>query len=241
VHIALGVAKVSEQSCDIHDVAKAASDLVALGCTIGATNFYDGITQLEFSSIVSNYVNEVIKDVNDGIISAWDGVQEIRAEYADLSSKALFYAQNGIGVVAGAMQIEVGIAVTGASYGVGAPVGAFFVAHGVNNMYEGGMNIYNGPAAPAAQGPTRRAYRSFLGDDYKGDMAYGTIDLILSAGGMMRPIRKTDSVQLFRRDPLNYESAYQQTGKLALFFEALVDSITINSMASEERPKIESK
>lgn len=231
---------MTESSSDINDVAKAGSDLVALGSTIGATNFYDGITQLQFSLIVSNYVNEIIKDVNDGIISAWEGVQELRAEYADLSTKVLFYAQNGIGVAAGVMQVEVGIAITGASYGAGAPVGAFFVAHGVNNIYEGGMNIYNGPDAPATQGPTRRAYQMFLGDDYKGDMAYGTIDLILSAGAMMRPIRKTESVQLFRRDPLNYESAYQQTGKLALFFEALVDSITINSMLSKEKPEMES-
>lgn len=185
-------------------------------------------------------MNEVLKSVNDGITSAWEGVQEIKAEYAELSSKALFYAQNGIGVAAGAVQVEVGIAVTGASYGVGAPVGAFFVAHGVNNMYEGGMNIYNGPAAPSAQGPTRRAYQSFLGNDYEGDMAYGTVDLILSAGGMMRPVRKTNSIQLFRRDPLNYESAYRQTGKLALFFETLVNSITINTMLSEQN-KIENK
>lgn len=232
---------MNEESCDIHDVAKAGSDLVALGCTIGATNFYEGFMQLQFSSIISHYVSEVIKDVNDGVISAWEGVKEIRDEYADLSSKAIFYAKNGIGVVAGAMQVEVGITVTGASYGLGAPVGAFFIGHGVNNMYEGGMNIYNGPDGPAVQEPTRRAYQFFMGDDYKGGMAYGTIDLILSAGGMMRPIRKTDSLQLFRRDPLNYESACQQTGKLALFFEVLVDSITVNSMISEERLEIEGK
>ncbi|MNP83553.1 hypothetical protein D3C76_1825300 [compost metagenome] len=72
-------------------------------------------------------------------------------------------------------------------------------------------------------------------------MAYGVVDLILSVRGMMRPIRKTDSVQLFRRDPLNYEPAYQQAGKLALFFEALVNSITIGSMVSEENPEIQSK
>ncbi|MNP11176.1 hypothetical protein D3C76_1033500 [compost metagenome] len=139
------------------------------------------------------------------------------------------------------MQVEVGVAITGASYGLAAPLGAFFVAHGVNNIYEGGINIYNGPAAPAVRGPTRRAYASFMGDDYKGDVAYGTIDLILSAGGMMRPVRKVDSVQLFRRDPLNYESVYQQSGKLALFFEALVDSITINSMVSKEGAEMERK
>lgn len=167
-------------------------------------------------------------------------MQEIRAEYADLSNKVLFYAQNGVGVAAGVMQIKVGIAIATSSYGVGAPVGAIFVAHGGNNIYEGGMNIYNGPGAAAAQGPTRHVYHLLAGDEYKGDMAYGTIDLMLSAVGMVRPVRKAESVQLFRHDPLNYESAYQQTGKLALFFEALVDAITVNAMLSKEKTDIES-
>jgi len=232
---------VNEQSCDIHDVAEAGADLVALGCTISATSFDDGIIQLQFGSVISDYVNEIISDVSEGVISAWEGVQEIRAEYAELASKAAFYAQNGIGVVAGVMQVEVGIGITGASYGIGAPAGALLVAHGVNNIYEGGMNIYQGPTAKAAQGPTRRVYQALLKDDHEGNMAYGVFDLFLSAKGMMRPIRKTDSVELFRRDPLNYEPAYQQAGKLALFFEVLVDSITINSMVSEERPEIKSK
>lgn len=66
---------MNEESCDIHDVAKAGSDLVALGCTIGATNFYESFMQLQFSSIISHYVKEVIKYVNDGVISAWEGVK----------------------------------------------------------------------------------------------------------------------------------------------------------------------
>jgi hypothetical protein len=44
-------------------------------------------------------------------------------------------------------------------------------------------------------------------------------------------------VQLFRHDPINYERAYVQTGKVALFFEALVDYITLNSMLSKEKPE----
>lgn len=225
---------MNEESCDIHDVAKAGSDLVALGCTVGATNFYDSVVQLQFMSIVSDYVNEVIKDVSDGVISAWEGVQEIQAEYADLTSKALFYAQNGIGVAAGVMQVEVGVGIAGGTFGLGTPVGTLFVAHGINNIYEGGMNIYNGPEASAAEGPTRHAYRLMFRDDYKGDIAYGGVDLALSAAGMMRLIRKPGSVQIFRRDPINYESAYHQAGKLSLSFEMLVNSITINSMISEE-------
>ncbi|WP_256659520.1 DUF4225 domain-containing protein [Pseudomonas sp. H9] len=232
---------MNEQSCDIHDVTQAASDLVALGCTIGATSFYDGITQIQFGSVISDYVNGVINDVEEGLISAWEGVQEIRAEHEELISRASFYAQNGIGVVAGVMQIEVGVAITGSTAGFAAPVGGAFIAHGVNNIYEGGMNIYQGPTAEVARGPIRRVYQSIFNDEYAGNMTYGAFDLILSAGGMMRSVRKTDSVQFFRRDPLNYEPAYQQAGKLALFFEMLVDSITIKSMASENNPEIKNK
>lgn len=65
---------VNETSCDIHDVTKAASDLVSVGCDIGMTHFLDGFTRLQFSSIVSDYVNEIIRAVDDGVISAWQGL-----------------------------------------------------------------------------------------------------------------------------------------------------------------------
>ncbi|MHC8302575.1 DUF4225 domain-containing protein [Pseudomonas sp. ZS1P83] len=228
---------MNETSCDIHDVTKAAADLVALGCTVGATHFHDGITQLQFNSMVSSYANEVIKAVDEGLLTAWEGVQSITKEYAELTSKAIFYAQNGIGVVAGAMQVEVGVAVTGATGGWGTPFGGMFIAHGVNNIYEGFGNIYNGPEAPRVQGPVRRVYQDALGGEYQGDMLYGSMDLLLSGIGIIRLVRKPDSVQLFRHDPMNYERAYLQTGKVALFFEALVDYITLNSMLTKEKPE----
>lgn len=226
---------MNETSCDIHDVNKAAADLVALGCAVGATHFHDGITQLQFNSMVSSYANEVIKAVDEGLITAWEGVQSITNEYAELSSKAIFYAQNGIGVVAGAMQVEVGVAVTVGSGGWAAPLGGMFIAHGANNIYEGFGNIYNGPETPSVLGPVRWIYQDALGGEYQGDMLYGSMDLLLSGIGIIRLIRKPDSVQLFRHDPINYERAYIQTGKAALFFEALVDYITLNSMLSKEK------
>jgi hypothetical protein len=226
---------MNETSCDIHDVTKAAADLVALGCTVGATHFHDGIAQLQFNSMVSSYANEVIKAVDEGLLTAWEGVQSITNEYAELSSKAIFYAQNGIGVVAGAMQVEVGVAVTVGSGGWAAPLGGMFIAHGANNIYEGFGNIYNGSEAPGVQGPVRRIYQDARGGKYEGDMLYGSMDLLLSGVGIFRLVRKPDSVQLFRHDPINYERAYIQTGKVALFFEALVDYITLNSMLSKEK------
>lgn len=228
---------MNETSCDIHDVTKAAADLVALGCTIGATHFHDGITQLQFNSMVSSYANEVIKAVDEGLMTAWEGVQSITKEYAELSSKAIFYAQNGIGVVAGAMQVEAGVAVTGATGGWAAPYGGLLIAHGTNNIYEGFGNMYNGPEAPGVQGPVRRVYQAAFGGEYEGDIAYGSADLILSGFSLSRLIRKPNSVQLFRYDPINHERAYKQTGKVALFFEAIVDYITLHSMLSKEKPK----
>lgn len=190
---------MNETSCDIHDVTKAAADLVALGCTVGATHFHDGITQLQFNSMVSSYANEVIKAVDEGLITAWEGIQSITKEYAELTSKAIFYAQNGIGVVAGTMQVEVGVAVTVGSGGWAAPLGGMFIAHGANNIYEGFGNIYNGPETPGVQGPVRRVYQDALGGKYEGDMLYGSMDLLLSGVGIFRLVRKPDSVQLFRQ------------------------------------------
>jgi len=224
---------VSEETCDIHDVTKTASDLVAFGCTLGATHLYDSFMQLQFSSIVSSCANEIIRAVDEGVISAWQGIQKIREEYAELSSKALFYAQNGVGVIAGALQVEAGISTIGKTRGVGVIAGAPLIFHGFNNIYEGMGNIYNGPGAPSVIGPIREFYQERLGSVYDGNMAYYSVDVYLSISGVSSLVRKPDSMQLFTRDPINYEMAYKQMGKLALAFEALVDGITINTMINE--------
>jgi hypothetical protein len=224
---------MNEESCDLHDVSKAASDLVAVGCSIGMAHFSDGVMRLRFGSMISSYANEVIQAVDEGLISAWQGVQEIRAEYEELSSKARFYLQNGIGVVAGVMQIRTGISVIGNSAGLGVVPGGVMVGHGVNNIYEGLGNIYHGPGTSGSVGPVRRLYRALF-DDARGDIAYYSVDLIASGYGISRKVLKPGAVELFRRDPINYERAFRQTGKLALAFEALVDFLTINTMFSEE-------
>lgn len=228
---------MNDQQCDIHDVTRAAADLVALGCTLGATHFYDSVIQIQFGSVISNYVNEVISNVNDGVISAWDGVQEIVSEHAELWSRGAFYIKNGMGVAAGAIQVEAGVTVIGGSGGWALPYGGMLIAHGGNNIYEGFGNIYNGPDSEPVQGPLRQAYQALLEDEHKGDVFYGSMDLFLSGGSMLRLVRKPGSVQLFKHDSINYERAYVQYGKMALFFEGLVDAITLSSMLGEDGDK----
>jgi len=222
---------MNESSCDIHDVTRSASDLVAAGCAIGMAHIPDGFARLRFGSIIASYVDEVIQAVDEGVISAWQAVQEIRAEYEDLASKARFYLQNGVGVVAGVMQVRTGFTIIGTPGGLGVIPGTLMVGHGANNIYEGFGNIYRGPGAPSTVGPVRYFYRDMF--DEKGDMVYYSMDLFLSAIGVFRPVSKPGSVELFRRDPINYEMAYRQSGRLALFFEVLVDFFTIDSMVSD--------
>ena len=237
MHTVLGRMKMNETSCDIHDVTHAASDLVAVGCSIGLTHLADGFARLRFSSVISAYADEVIQAVEEGAISAWQGVQELISEYEDLSSKARFYLQNGIGVAAGVMQVRTGVAVVALPGGVGALPGAFLLGHGANNIYEGMGNIYNGPEAEATVGPLRYIYQAALEDEYQANMIYYSIDLFTSAYGIFRKVPKHGSFELFRHDPVNHERAYRQAGNLALMLEALVDSFTINTMLEEQLRK----
>lgn len=230
---ALGVMRMNEASCDINDVAMAASDLGAMGCSIGMTHLSDGFAQLRFSSIVADYVNEVIRAVEEGVISAWDGVQEIRSEYAELSSKARFYLQNSIGVAAGVMQVRAGVAAIGVPAAIGVIPGALLMAHGTNNIYEGLGNIYNGPEVPAITGPVRHVYQKIFKDNRGGNPAYYSMDLVLSGYGVFRSVQKPGAFELFRHDPANYERAFRQAGTLALAFEALVDFLTLEAMFAE--------
>ncbi|MGH8330189.1 MAG: hypothetical protein ACRER3_24020 [Pseudomonas fluorescens] len=50
---------------------------------------------------------------------------------------------------------------------------------------------------------------------------------------MLRPVQKPGTFELFKRDPMNYERAFRQTGKLALALEALVDFLTVDAMLKE--------
>jgi hypothetical protein len=227
---------MNEDSCDINDVTRAASDLVAFGCQIGATQLYDSFSQLKFGEIVSAYANEIIRAVDDGVISAKQGLQELREEYSELSAKSMFYFQNGVTIAAGSMQLQAGALAIGATRGKAGVTGIALIGHGVNNIYEGVGNIYKGPDKPSVVGPIRMGYQKVFGIR-NGNFTYYTVDLYLSIRGMIHLVRKPDSVQLFNRDPINYERAHKQMGIPTLTFEALTDSFTLNSIKESSLEK----
>ena len=223
---------MNDQQCDIHDVTKAASDLMSLGCSASGTYLPDSVMQLTFSSAIANYLNGVIRDVNDRVISAWEGMQKLKSEYDELADKIMLYAKNGIGIAGGVMQVKTGTQSIVSTRGFGFVYGGPMIMHGFNNIYEGATNIYNGNNE--AVGFIRYGYRKFYKGTYQGDMAYYSTDLLLSATGLARRVEKEGTFKLFRHMPTDSENAYKQTGKISLMLEALVDALSLNSLVNVE-------
>ncbi|MNR26922.1 hypothetical protein D3C85_1441650 [compost metagenome] len=59
------------------------------------------------------------------------------------------------------------------------------------------------------------------------------MDLLLSGYGLFRSVQKAGTFELFKHDPMNYERAYQQAGKLALALEVFVDLLTVDALLKE--------
>lgn len=225
---------MNDLRCTQADVDQAAEELIALGRKACALHINDGVARLSFMRQVDAFVDEIVQDVVDGVISAQEGLETLWEEHEALRRKVGFYARNGVGVVAGVMQVELGVTTIGATRGLAAPVGGLLIAHGTNNIYEGFGNLYNGPDKEAVTGPTRWAYQQLAGSVHKGNLAYGAMDLGLSVYGVSRLIPKVGSFRLFKRDPINYEPAHKQMGRFALALEGIVDATTVWSMLNEE-------
>lgn len=229
---------MNDPRCTLADVDQAGEELIALGRKACALHINDGVARLSFMRQVDAFVDEIVQDVVDGVISAQEGLETLWEEHEALRRRVEFYFWNGVTVAAGTTQTTLGITTTGATLGAATPFGALLVAHGSNNIYEGAANIWNGPDARPAQGLTRQFYQLILKDEHKGNIAYGTFDLGLSAGSLFRPVRKTGSLQLFRRDAINYVNAYKQAGRFSLALEAFSNYSTVSSIFfDEEDPK----
>lgn len=143
-----------------------------------------------------------------------------------------------MGAIAGALQFAAGAGICYGSAGTlclfaGAPL----MAHGANNAYENGRNLWEGRSD--IQGPVRRGYleaaKMVGGGAFEGDMAYGSVDLGLSAYGVGRLILKPDAWRLFRYVRSDYVRGYENSSKAALTFEIISDAATANSMHLETK------
>lgn len=68
------------------------------------------------------------------------------------------------------------------------------------------------------------------GKELGGDMAYGAMDLTMSAYGVGRMVLKPDAWRLFRYVKTDYINAYNASGKGALLIEGINTILTGRSM-----------
>lgn len=220
-------------SCDYWIVSQAAANLAKQACTLGARHIQDGTLRIQFNREVAYYARGIVNDVALGNKSPEEGLQDIKNEQSSLLSQSLEVAQKGVAAIAGALQIAAGAGMCYASAGTlcvfaGGPL----MAHGANNVYENGRNLWEGRSD--TQGPLRKGYQKLAnlmgGSAFEGDIAYGTLELGLSAYGVGRLILKPDAWRLFRYVRTDYVRGYENASKTALSFEVLSNGVTIESM-----------
>ncbi|MBH3433920.1 MULTISPECIES: DUF4225 domain-containing protein [Pseudomonas] len=227
-------------SCDYWMVSDAARKLGSQAGTLGARHIKDGTLRLQFNREVAYYARSIVNDVEQGKKSPEQGLNDLKNEQNSLLSQSLEVAQKGVGAIAGALQFAAGAGICYGSAGMlclfaGAPL----MAHGANNAYENGRNLWEGRSD--IQGPVRKGYQEAAkmmgGGAFEGDMAYGTVDLGLSAYGVGRLILKPDAWRLFRYVRADYVRGYENSSKAALTFEVISDTATVNSMYLEGKSR----
>jgi hypothetical protein len=183
-------------SCDFWQVSRAGSILASQACTVSARHISDGVLRLQFNREVAYYAQRIVYDVEQGIKTPKQGLRELENEHKSLLVQARDIAQRGVGVVAGALQFGAGAGICYGSVGTLCLVaGVPLMAHGANNVYENGRNLWEGSSD--TQGPVRKGYqeasKAMGGGELEGNLAYGGADLLMSAYGVSRLVLKPDS------------------------------------------------
>ena len=222
--------------CDYSAVCKAADDLADQACVLSARYLKDGTLRLQFNREVFCYGRGIVNEVAQGKKSPEQGLKDINNEQNHLQSRSLEVAQKGVAAIAGVLQFAAGAGMCYGSAGLlclfgGAPL----MAHGANNAYENGRSLWGGRSD--IQGPLRKGYQGAAkimgGGEFAGDMAYGAVDLGLSAYGVGRLVLRPDAWRLFRYVRADFVRGYEHSSKAALTFEVISNATTINTLSVE--------
>ena len=214
---------------------QAAIALTNHACTLSMQHIQDGMLRLQFNREVAYYARGIVRDVEGGKKSFAQGVKELEGERQSLLGQVGTYSKQVFGLLGGGLQVSGGLALCGGTFGAGCGFGLLTAAHGANNIYESGNNIYEGRSD--TEGPMRDVYQAvsqfFGGSDYEGNMAYGGADLIMSGWGLFRLIPKKDSWRLYRYIRSDKEIALKQTTKGILGVDVGADISTTHNMSEE--------
>lgn len=223
---------------DIWMVSQAGAYLTNQACTISARHIKSGIVRLQFNRELAYYARSIVRDVEEGKKSVDQGLLEIKNEQKNLMNQSLEVGRKGVGVIAGALQFATGAGICYASVGTlcvlaGIPI----MAHGANNMYENGHNLWKGHSN--TKGPVRELYQKaaveFGRNEALGDKGYGVVDLAMSGYGAMRLVLKPDSWRLFRYIRTDYIRGYQKMGPGSKAAEIGAGALTLDQLLDDAR------
>lgn len=223
---------------DLWVVSQAAGNLTSQACTISARHLQDGVTRSIFNREVAYYARSIVNDVEQGKKTVAEGLIEIKKEQRSLLDQSIAIGRNGIGAVAGALQIATGAGICYASVGTLCLIaGVPLMAHGANNIYEGGRNLMTGQSDTI--GPIRAGYHataSAVGyGEREANMAYGSVDIGLSVYSGARHVLRPDAWRLFRYLDTDRIRAYKLMKPGTLGAEAVINSITIEQAYREAK------
>lgn len=191
---------------------------------------------MQFNREFAYYAKRVVDDVALGRKTPEQGLSEITQAMRRLAAKTLEIGRKSIGVVAGAAQVATGAGICYASVGTLCIVaGVPLMAHGANNIYENGRNIFEGRSD--VEGPVRKGYhhlsKALGGTKSEGNVAYSATDLGLSAYSLFRLIVKPGAWRLFYYVPTDYVRSYRGAGVFSLGVEGVANTESILQIEGE--------
>lgn len=218
-------------SNDYWEVSHAAGLLTSQACTVSARHIRDGMLRIQFNREVAYYARGIVADVESGRKSVWEGLKALKEEHSLLTSHQMKVLSQSVGLVAGGFQFAGGVAICAAG-GVACAGGAFMIAHGMNNIHDNTVNLWEGRSDTI--GATRMVYRRVSEvrgyGKTGGDVTYGTVDIGTSLFGAFRSTLKPDAWRLYRYINTDYVRAYKLTSKWVLGFDAASGAFTSKSI-----------
>ncbi|TDF85025.1 DUF4225 domain-containing protein [Pseudomonas sp. H9] len=205
------------------EVNDAAVRLTKQACTSSARLLRDGRQRMQFNRELAYYAKRVVDDVELGNRTPESGLAELIQTMRRLAVATVEVGRKSIGVVAGGAQVATGVGICYGSAGTLCVVaGIPLMAHGANNMYEGGRNIFEDRTD--VEGPVRKGYQKIAeglgGTKSAGNVAYAATDIGLSGYSLFRMVVKPGAWRLFYRMPSDYMRAYNSAGVFSLSVEA---------------------
>lgn len=180
------------------------------------------------------YVRQVLVDVRNGRIRTEDGIKQIQSWHLELQPN-INTTKGIVGLRAGVYQLfdALELCRSPATCVIGLPM----AAHGANNVYENGSNLWTG--RDDASGPVRKLYRyaaeELGGEAIDGDIKYGEVDIGLSLYSLLRRVPKNGAWKLFRRIPSDFERAYKAMGKGALGLDVMSTGFTLEKVHKDRQ------